>query len=99
MRPIFFQRRLVAVLIGALLFPILAKAQAPPTVQFFMPDGSLPTRQLRFNLESQDGRIVDIFFTDTKGKFLLARSQGLRPNSGYRISIESDGLTFAATTI
>jgi tetratricopeptide (TPR) repeat protein len=83
----------------ALFLPCLANAQAPPTIQFFMPDGSLPARQLRFSLESQDGRIVDIFFTDTKGKFLLARSQGLRPNAGYRISIESDGRTFAATTI
>jgi Flp pilus assembly protein TadD len=82
-----------------LLFRVFAEAQAPPTIQFFMPDGSLPTRQLRFSLESQDGRIVDIFFTDTKGKFLLARSQGLRPNSGYRISIESDGRTFAGTTV
>ena len=99
MRPIIFQHRLAAALIGALFLPCLANAQAPPTIQFFMPDGSLPARQLRFSLESQDGRIVDIFFTDTKGKFLLARSQGLRPNAGYRISIESDGLTFAATTI
>jgi Flp pilus assembly protein TadD len=64
-----------------------------------MPDGSLPTRQLRFNLESHDGRVVDIFFTDTKGRFLLTRSQGLRPNSGYRIRIESDGLSFAGTTV
>jgi Flp pilus assembly protein TadD len=90
---------LTASFLMALLFPVFAEAQAPPTIQFFMPDGSLPTRQLRFNLESQDGRIVDVFFTDTKGKFLLARSQGLRPNSGYRISIESDGRTFAATAI
>ena len=99
MRPIIFQHRLAVALIGALFLPCLANAQAPPTIQFFMPDGSLPARQLRFSLESQDGRIVDIFFTDTKGKFLLARSQGLRPNAGYRISIESDGRTFAATTI
>jgi Flp pilus assembly protein TadD len=90
---------LTAAFLTALLVPVFAEGQAPPTIQFFMPDGSLPTRQLRFNLESQDGRVVDIFFTDTKGKFLLARSQGLRPNSGYRISIESDGRTFGATTI
>ena len=83
----------------ALLLAVFAEAQAPPSIQFFMPDGSLPTRQLRFNLESQDGRVVDIFFTDTKGKFLLTRSQGLRPNSGYRISIESDGRSFAGTTV
>lgn len=91
--------QLTAAFLLALLLSVFAEAQAPPTIQFFMPDGSLPTRQLRFNMESQDGRIVDIFFTDTKGKFLMARSQGLRPNSGYRISIESDGRTFAATTV
>jgi len=99
MRSPTHRHHLVAALLISLLVPVFAEAQAPPTIQFFMPDGSLPARQLRFSLESQDGRIVDIFFTDTKGKFLLARSQGLRPNAGYRISIESDGLTFAATTI
>lgn len=90
---------LTSTLLMALLLAVFAEAQAPPSIQFFMPDGSLPTRQLRFSLESHDGRVVDIFFTDTKGKFLLTRSQGLRPNSGYRISIESDGLTFAGTIV
>jgi len=99
MRSATHTRHLTAAFLMALLFPVFAEAQAPPTIQFFMPDGSLPTRQLRFNLESQDGRVVDIFFTDTKGKFLLTRSQGLRPNSGYRVSIESDGRTFAGTTV
>jgi Flp pilus assembly protein TadD len=90
---------MTAAFLMASLLPVFTEAQAPPTIQFFMPDGSLPTRQLRFSLESQDGRIVDIFFTDTKGKFLLARSQGLRPSSGYKVSIESDGRTFASTTV
>ncbi|MCI0485910.1 MAG: tetratricopeptide repeat protein [Blastocatellia bacterium] len=76
-----------------------ALAQAPPTIQFFMPDGSLPSRELRFTLESDDGRVVDTFFTDSKGRFLITRSQGLRANTGYRISIRSDGRTFGDTTI
>ena len=78
---------------------ITAAAQAPPTVQFFMPDGSMPSRQLRFRMQSDDGRVVDIFFTDTKGKFLITRSEGLRANSGYTLTIESDGRTFDTTTV
>src|SRR5262245_3559356 len=81
------------------LVPGSALGQAPPTIQFFMPDGSVPTRQLRFQMESHDGRVVDTFFTDVRGKFLITRSQGLTPNVGYRVTIESDGRTFNTTTV
>ncbi|HEU4390329.1 MAG TPA: tetratricopeptide repeat protein [Blastocatellia bacterium] len=83
-------------LLGVILLFSHAGAQAPPSIQFFMPDGSLPERELRFTLTSETG-LIDTFFTDTRGRFLITRSQGLRPDAGYTISIVGDGRTFATT--
>ena len=96
MRPVKSPLRLTALFVG-LLLPIFAEAQAPPSIQFFMPDGSLPDRQLRFTLTTDNGSVVDTFFTDTKGRFLVTRSAGLRPETGFTITVESDGLTFGTT--
>ena len=87
----------IIALFAGLLLPILTDAQAPPSIQFFMPDGSLPDRQLRFTLTTENGSVVDTFFTDTKGRFLVTRSQGLRPENGFTITVEGDGLTFDTT--
>jgi Flp pilus assembly protein TadD len=87
----------VAALLISLLLPVLVWAQAPPSIQFFMPDGSLPDRQLRFTLTTDNGSVVDTFFTDTKGRFLVTRSAGLRPENGFTITVDSDGLTFGTT--
>ncbi len=56
------------IFVTALTFSIVAvaPAQAPPSIQFFMPDGSLPSHELRFTLTSDDGR-VDSFYTDSTG--------------------------------
>src|SRR5215216_6613243 len=71
---------------------------APPSIQFFMPDGSLPPRELRFTLSADNGR-VETFYTDSKGKFLITRLLGLRTDAEYRITVESDGRTFDTTTV
>lgn len=96
MRPVKSALPLSA-LFAVLLLSTLAEAQAPPSIQFFMPDGSLPDRQLRFTLTTENGSVVDTFFTDTKGRFLVTRSAGLRPENGFTITVESDGLTFGTT--
>ncbi|MFY9553824.1 MAG: tetratricopeptide repeat protein [Blastocatellia bacterium] len=96
MRQATLTLRVAALLLG-LLLPVMVWAQAPPSIQFFMPDGSLPDRQLRFTLTTDNGSVVDIFFTDTKGRFLVTRSVGLRPENGFTITVESDGLTFGTT--
>jgi Flp pilus assembly protein TadD len=46
-----------------------------------------------------DNGRVEVFFTDSKGKFLITRSQGLRPESEYRITVTGDGRTFDTTTV
>lgn len=89
--------RIMIVPFFILLFSIFSFAQAPPSIQFFMPDGSLPSRELRFNLRTEGGR-VDTFYTDSRGRFLITRSQGLTSNAGYIITVESDGRTFDTTT-
>src|SRR5215475_12155098 len=78
----------------------MASAQtggAPSSIQFFMPDGSLPTREIRFTLESDSGRI-ETYFSDSKGKFLLSRILGLKPDARYQITVQSDGTSFGTTS-
>ena len=75
-----------------------AHAQASPSIQFFMPDGGLPTRELRFTLANDSGRI-ETYFTDSKGKFLITRLEGLRPDAEYKVTVLSDGRTFDTTSV
>jgi tetratricopeptide (TPR) repeat protein len=98
MRPQSALTRALIVFASILSLAPFARAQAPPSIQIFMPDGSLPRREMRFTLTNDTGR-VDTFFTDSKGKFLLTRGEGLRPDAAYTITIMSDGQTFDTTTV
>jgi tetratricopeptide (TPR) repeat protein len=71
-----------------------AVAQAPSSIQFFMPGGALPARPLRFTLTMPDGRI-EILFTDTKGKFLITND--LVRDGDYLMVIDGDKRTFERT--
>lgn len=75
-----------------------AHAQASPSIQFFMPDGALPSRELRFTLANDSGRI-ETYFTDSKGKFLITRLEGLKPDAEYKVTVLSDGRTFDTTSV
>jgi Flp pilus assembly protein TadD len=88
--------RLLAAWSVVLVLPLSAAAQASPSIQFFMPDGTLPSRELRFTMAIDNGRI-ETFFTDSKGRFLLTPSLGLKPSAEYRITIVSDGNSFDTT--
>ncbi len=90
--------RFAAVMLITLMQMIVSFAQAPPSIQFFMPDGSLPTRELRFSLSSNNGRINDTYYTDSKGRFLVTASTGLSPINGFTITVQSDGRSFGTTT-
>jgi len=74
--------------------PLLA--QAPSSIQFFMPGGGLPSRPLRFTLILPDGRI-EVVFTDTKGKFPI--TSDLVREGDYKLAIEGDKRTFETTTL
>src|SRR5438045_3738534 len=71
------------------------RAQAPPAIQIFMPDGSLPSRNMRLTLTRDDGRIETVF-TDTKGKFQVTGD--LIREADYIVTVESDGRIFDTTT-
>lgn len=96
MRMVFLSKRLAAILLVALFACSSLRAQAPSSIQFFLPDGSLPGRELRFTLTSDTG-LVDIFYTDNRGRFLITRSQGLRPDATYTVTVQGDGRAFSTT--
>lgn len=70
------------------------RAQAPPALQIFMPDGARPSRELRLQLTRDDGRIETVF-TDSKGKFQFTGD--LNGLHDYEVRIEGDGRTFGTT--
>jgi superkiller protein 3 len=85
----------IAPIIIALLASLGVSAQAPSAIQFFLPGGGLPGRELRFTLTRDDG-LIEILHTDTKGKFLLTGNLGR--DGDYTITVEGDGRTFDTTT-
>ena len=85
----------LAMVIGLLNVVPAIYAQAPCSIQIFMPDGSLPPRPIRFTLTRGDGRI-ETLFTDTKGKFQFTLD--LIGEAEYVATVESDGLTFETTS-
>lgn len=97
MRPTTLQRGLKAVSAIVFFLPILTVAQASPSIQFFMPNGTYPPREIRFEMAIDNGRI-ETFFSDSKGKFLITRLLGLKPDAEYRIKVIGDGHTFDTTT-
>ncbi|MCU1267924.1 MAG: hypothetical protein JWM21_4242 [Acidobacteria bacterium] len=80
---------------GLLALAPAISAQAPCSIQMFMPDGSLPPRPIRFTLTRSDGRI-ETLFTDTKGKYQFTLD--LIRESEYVVTVDSDGLTFDAAS-
>lgn len=96
MRPLKSLLRLPGALLVVLTLPLLAAAQASPSIQFFMPDGTLPPREIRFTMAMDNGRI-ETFFSDSKGKFLLTRALNLKPDAEYQVTVIGDGATFDTT--
>jgi tetratricopeptide (TPR) repeat protein len=91
-------RLLLALIICIALAPVPTRAQrpdAPSVIQIVMPDGSQPSREMRFTLTRDDGRI-ETLFTDSKGKYSMARD--LVSAKGYTVFVESDRQTYDSTT-
>ena len=81
--------------IALVLAATAARAQAPPAIQIFMPNGDRPSRELRLTLTRDDGRIETVF-TDSKGKFQFTGDLG--GIHDYTVTVEGDGRTFDTTT-
>ena len=97
MHPITLPLKLITGAFAVLLLPLGAFSQASPSIQFFMPNGTYPPREIRFEMAIDNGR-VETFFSDSKGKFLLTRLLGLKPDAEYRIKVLGDGLSYDTTT-
>jgi hypothetical protein len=67
---------------------------APPVIQFFMPGGAMPERELRFTLTVPNGR-VETAFTDSKGKYSMPSN--LLREGDFTIYVEGDKRTYATT--
>lgn len=94
--------RLSAAVLSALILSTFSFAQAgqggaAPSIQFFMPNGALPDREIRFTLSSDNGRI-EVYFTDSKGRFIMSRLLGLKTDAEYRLVVQGDGARFDTTT-
>ena len=95
-------RRLFVAVFSVLLLSIFSFAQAgqggaAPSIQFFMPNGAIPEREIRFTLMSDSGRI-EVYFTDSRGRFIMSRTLGLKTDAEYRLIVQGDGTTFDTTT-
>jgi len=97
MRPGISPFKLVSAALICLLFPLRTSAQSSPSIQFFMPNGTYPPREIRFEMAIDNGR-VETFFSDSKGKFLLTRLLGLKPDAEYRVTVIGDGISYDTTT-
>jgi tetratricopeptide (TPR) repeat protein len=71
-----------------------AAAQVDVRGQIFLPDGNLPSAVVRFYLTSDDGRVNEIRYTDSNGRFILER---LSNRIGFTISVDSDGTSYGAS--
>ena len=94
--------RLFVAVLSVLLISVFSFAQAgqggaAPSIQFFMPNGAIPEREIRFTLMSDAGRI-EVYFTDSRGRFIMSRILGLKTDAGYQIIVQGDGTTFGTTT-
>src|SRR5689334_21091220 len=96
MRSAFVRRCCCRLAVAVLLSSVAARAQAPPAIQLFLPNGERPSRELRLQLTRDDGRIETVF-TDSKGKFQFTGD--LNGIHDYEVRIEGDGRTFDTTTM
>src|SRR5437899_1000120 len=81
--------------IGSIAFVVPhAAAQVDVRGQIFLPDGNLPSAVMRFYLTSDDGRVNEIRYTDSNGRFVLER---LSNRISYTISMDSDETSYGAS--
>src|SRR5712664_1409614 len=71
-----------------------ATAQVDVRGQILLPDGDLPSENIRFYLTSDDGRVNEYRYTDSSGRFILER---LSNRVSYTITVDSDGSSYGST--
>jgi tetratricopeptide (TPR) repeat protein len=71
-----------------------AAAQVDVRGQIILPNGDFPSATVRFYLTSDDGRVNEIRYTDSNGRFVLER---LNNRISYTITVDSDGASYGDT--
>ncbi len=87
-------RRLGVVFVGILMMALTAAAQVNVRGQFLLPNGDVPQHNIQFTLTSGDGRVNEIRYSDSNGRFVLERLSGL---VDYTIRVDSDNSTYGNT--
>ena len=70
--------------------------QRNAAIQFFLPGGNLPGREIRFTLTREDGE-TGIFATDTRGRYQPGADLAIERQ--YRIVIEGDKRSYETTIV
>jgi tetratricopeptide (TPR) repeat protein len=98
MKWVCFAIQCLTLTIGCLLASQTANAQAPSSIQLFMPNGGGPPSQvMRLTLVRDDG-FIDTVFTDSKGKYSITTPKGGGTTVFYTVTVETDNQTYATTT-
>jgi TolA-binding protein len=92
-RPLFFH---ILLCFGLGLINVPARAQTPTVVQFFLPEGELPSREISFTMKRNFG-ITETLKTDKTGKFMVNPDRGRE--TVCRITVESDKRAYDLTTV
>lgn len=83
----------------ALILLVIAAGLSAQTLtirgQFFLPSGDMPSEPIRFSVTSGDGRINDIKFSDSNGRFSIERIPSGRVD--VTIFVASDESTYGDT--
>jgi tetratricopeptide (TPR) repeat protein len=69
-------------------------AQVTVRGQIFLPSGTTPSNPIQFDVNSDDGTINDIRFTDSNGRFILER---LSTTTAYRLTFHGNGVSYGDT--
>jgi len=79
----------------ALLVAGSVAAQGSVRGQILLPGGEIPQESIRFTLSSGDGRVNEIRFTDSNGRFIIERPSQL---IDYTIEVAGDNLQYGTTS-
>jgi tetratricopeptide (TPR) repeat protein len=102
------KRSLLGLVAAACIIPSMSAQQQQPNPQpanpsgpvnvrgqILLPGGETPNEPIRFALYSGDGRVNEIRYTDSNGRFILER---LNANIDYTIDVTGDNALFGSTT-
>jgi tetratricopeptide (TPR) repeat protein len=80
--------------VAGLAGSLSVSAQQTVRGQIFLPGGTTPSNPIQFEMNSDDGTVNDIRFTDSNGRFILER---LSTSISYHLTFRGDGTNYGDT--